>query len=38
VTENIAGVLEGVVRALGEHRPPPEALRASTSPQGGGGK
>ncbi len=35
VIENIDGVIEGIIRAL-QHRPPPDPLRGSTSPQVGG--
>jgi crossover junction endodeoxyribonuclease RuvC len=34
VIENIEGVFEAIIREL-EHRPPPDPLRGSTSPQGG---
>jgi len=34
VIENIDGVIEGIIRAL-QHRPPPDPLRGSTSPQRG---
>ncbi|MGN6150318.1 MAG: endonuclease domain-containing protein [Rhizomicrobium sp.] len=36
VRENLDGIVEAIVREIGKRRPPPEALRASTSPQGGG--
>jgi very-short-patch-repair endonuclease len=36
VRENLDGMIETILREIAKRRPPPEALRASTSPRGGG--